>query len=344
METTSQNQPFLTIWVAARNEEERLPFLLSSIQAQSYPADRFEVLIGNDESTDGTLGIARSKSAQVPNIKVIDVDPAFGPDLYAKGRVLAYLTEFTRQETEYVLIIDADIVLQPDYLANMVKVLKQTDYDMVSGITTIQSGGWFGQMQGLDWLVALQTVSWLTAKSQGITALGNNMAFRWSAYLKTGGYKHLGPSVVEDFQLFKAFMDSGFSTANIYDKALLSVTEGPRTFGSYLKQRRRWLSGGLQTYTWIQMAFFGQFAWYPLLLWGWLSLTGMPSMICISLVLVRYVVATSLVGSAWYRAGRPQAAWLILFYELYFFVGYLSTSISYAVAGPSEWKGRKPNH
>ena len=51
----ASNSPLtVSIIVAARNEEEHLPILLSSLSKQDYPKNKLEIIISDDRSTDKT--------------------------------------------------------------------------------------------------------------------------------------------------------------------------------------------------------------------------------------------------------------------------------------------------
>jgi glycosyltransferase involved in cell wall biosynthesis len=83
----SSKNPFpkLTLNVAVRNEEKRLPKLLNSILKQTYPRSRLELLIVDGMSTDQTLEIVKkySRDFSIPMriIKNIKIDPATGRTL-----------------------------------------------------------------------------------------------------------------------------------------------------------------------------------------------------------------------------------------------------------------------
>ena len=53
------------VLIAARNEEAVLPYLLQSIRAQDYPAERIGVYVVADNCTDRTAEAAEAGGAQV---------------------------------------------------------------------------------------------------------------------------------------------------------------------------------------------------------------------------------------------------------------------------------------
>ena len=56
--TALGEQPFVSVVIPARNEERYLAACLDSLLRQTYPADRFEVLVVENGSTDGTAAVA----------------------------------------------------------------------------------------------------------------------------------------------------------------------------------------------------------------------------------------------------------------------------------------------
>ncbi len=57
--------PSVTVIIPAFNEESRLGRCLESIARQDYPPDKLEILVVDDDSTDGTVEIARAFGARV---------------------------------------------------------------------------------------------------------------------------------------------------------------------------------------------------------------------------------------------------------------------------------------
>lgn len=76
--------PTVTLNIAVRNEEGRLPVLLASVVRQDYPKDLVEVLVIDGDSTDSTVAKAREFQGRIPGLKVIrnpERDPASGRTL-----------------------------------------------------------------------------------------------------------------------------------------------------------------------------------------------------------------------------------------------------------------------
>ena len=63
--------PKVSVVIAARNEEDQIPALISDLVAQEYPLDKLEVIIVNDRSTDSTLDILNESSDNYAFIKIV---------------------------------------------------------------------------------------------------------------------------------------------------------------------------------------------------------------------------------------------------------------------------------
>ncbi|MCB0835428.1 MAG: glycosyltransferase, partial [Bacteroidetes bacterium] len=63
--------PFISVIIPARNEEKSIASCLKSVLNQSWPVDRFEVILINDHSTDATREIALMLAEEYPNLIVL---------------------------------------------------------------------------------------------------------------------------------------------------------------------------------------------------------------------------------------------------------------------------------
>ncbi len=114
-------RPFVTVIIPALNAQESLPFLLDSLQDQSYPADRRELIVVDNGSTDRTVAIARERG-----VSLLVEDQVKGPGaarnrgiVAARGEILAFL--------------DADCIATPTWIDEGVKFLVENGADIVAG-------------------------------------------------------------------------------------------------------------------------------------------------------------------------------------------------------------------
>jgi len=66
--------PHVTIIIPARNEELNIERCVSSFLKQSYPRDRLEIIVVDDNSTDSTAAVVRKVMDDHPELKLITAE------------------------------------------------------------------------------------------------------------------------------------------------------------------------------------------------------------------------------------------------------------------------------
>ena len=64
---------FVSVIIAARNEETNLPHCLESAANQTYPTSRYEIIVVDDGSTDKTEVVCINFIQRYPHIKLVHV-------------------------------------------------------------------------------------------------------------------------------------------------------------------------------------------------------------------------------------------------------------------------------
>jgi|tagenome__1003787_1003787.scaffolds.fasta_scaffold20982467_5 glycosyltransferase involved in cell wall biosynthesis len=116
--------PRVSVIIPAYNAERYLAETLGSVAAQTY--DDWEVVVGDDGSTDATLEIAESFGVRV---KVVRAESNAGPAT-ARNRAVAH------SSGELLALLDADDLWEPDYLEHQVSLFdtSQARYGDVGGV------------------------------------------------------------------------------------------------------------------------------------------------------------------------------------------------------------------
>ncbi|HEY4181720.1 MAG TPA: glycosyltransferase family 2 protein [Kofleriaceae bacterium] len=120
-------RPVISIVAPAYNEEKNLPsFIAAIVPVLEKIGETFEIILVNDGSRDGTLGMMAAASSQDPRIKVVGLARNFGKDI-ALSAGLAHATG------DAVIPIDCDlqhpVELIPEFVAKW-----REGYDMVLGV------------------------------------------------------------------------------------------------------------------------------------------------------------------------------------------------------------------
>ncbi len=259
--------PRIAVLVAARNEEERLGRCLDALLAQDYPADRLDLFIADDHSTDRTAQVIERYRARTA-AKVMAGDDAAGPapeepavhgvpvpepSGHLRGKALAIHAAVEACDHDLLLVTDADCAPPPGWARSLVAYFDDPATGIVCGHTHVETrGDWLTELQALDWSYLLAICSAFVETGHPITAMGNNMAFRRDAYEAVGGYPALPFSVTEDYMLFRAvYEQTDYRLRYPADPALRNVTLPLGRIADVYQQRRRWARGGTQSQGWV---------------------------------------------------------------------------------------------
>lgn len=318
--------PFVSVLVAARNEERTLAACLNALREQSYPDDRYEVVVADDHSSDATQEIARRHGAQC-----VQVAADRG------GKADALHTAYVAARGELLLVTDADCRPPRDWIRNMVGAFDGKE-GVVCGVTSVKGTTLLARVQALDWTLLLTVAAGFSEMGIPVTAMGNNMAFRRRAYEEVGGYPALPATVTEDYALFRAVdRRTGHTVRLLLDERLENFTEPLPTLRKIVGQRRRWVRGGLRTDVWVYVVFLLIFGTHLLLAAGLVlaPLVALPA-IAVKIGADAYVLAT---GTR--HLSLPRRWTDLPLFELYFF-GYIVALPILLLAAPRiVWRGRR---
>ncbi len=258
------NYPKITIWIAARNEEENIINCLHSIEKLNYPTESLQVLIGNDHSDDKTESLVKEFINDKFYFQLIDIQKVINHQR-GKANVLANLYEYSTGE--YFLICDADVTVNPDWVKGMIANFeKDSIVGHQVGITSIKGSSIWHHFQSIDWLHALTLLKIAAELKIPLTGLGNNSAVTREGYEATGGYAKIPFSITEDFALFHEVIKTGFGFKNTINREVFNQTLPMVTLKEFLHQRKRWMVGALQCPWWVVFLLFVQALFLPILL------------------------------------------------------------------------------
>lgn len=236
--------PFVSVVVAARNEEHRLPGLLADLAAQSYNA--FEVVIVDDRSTDRTAELVTRAAARHPGrfrlVRQAEVPAGVSP------KKLALQRGVEAGRGELVLLTDADCRVRPGWVEGMARAFAP-DVGMVLGCSELAAGSTlFERYQAFDFLTL--TTSMVASARLGLPlgASGHNLAYRRSAFDRVGGYTSGLDRVAGDDMLMLYLVRSTPEAGRVAfadGAATLARTDPVPTLRDFRNQRARWASSGM---------------------------------------------------------------------------------------------------
>ena len=134
--------PTVSIIIPAYNEEASIEHCLLGIRAQTYPQEKIEVFIVDDGSTDNTVDVVlkhignlgvnqrylRTNSFTVPVRSFGGVMTLVRTERSSEsGKAHAFNAGLARASGEFIVAVDADVVLAPDAVGNTVQAFLADD-------------------------------------------------------------------------------------------------------------------------------------------------------------------------------------------------------------------------
>src|SRR5713101_7940146 len=111
-----------SVLIAANNTQTVVQHAMQSEPEQTVPV--LEVLIVDDASTDGTVGVVKELAAADGRIRLVSLPQNGGPSVARNaGLDLA--------RGQWIVVLDADDAMLPDRLAGMLKVAAASEADIV---------------------------------------------------------------------------------------------------------------------------------------------------------------------------------------------------------------------
>jgi biofilm PGA synthesis N-glycosyltransferase PgaC len=228
----------VTVLVAARNEADRIQETISYIVRQDYPGP-IEVLVVDNGSTDGTRALAEAYGAATgQRVRCID-EPR-------PGKSHALNTGLAAVETELVITLDADTLLHPQAIRQLVARLLSAppDVQAVAGSVLVRNSrdNLWTRMQEWDYFLGIASVKRMQGLYQGtLVAQGAFSLYRAQALLQAGGWPD---AIGEDIVLTWQLMRNGARV--YYEPSAVAFTAAPTRLVHLARQRARWARGMIE--------------------------------------------------------------------------------------------------
>lgn len=138
---TIEQLPFVSALLVTRNEKDYIRQSLMSLIEQTYPQERYELIVVDGESDDGTTEIVEELQEEFGRIRLIKNEKR----ILASGWNLG----IKAAKGDYVVRIDAHAMANPDFIEQSVKTMLRTDAVCVGGKLNSAS------MNGKDDVIAM---------------------------------------------------------------------------------------------------------------------------------------------------------------------------------------------
>ena len=256
-------RPTLGVVVAAHDEAGILPRTLDRLFAQTDAPD--QIVIADDGSIDGTAALLAGYGLTPPSSGMLGQPSPTHPTLRwlrlpHGGKARALNQAITRIETDVLLTVDADTLLHEGAIAAMRQAFA-ADPALVAatGVLTPRcaagdtfSARFFEWFQTYEYIRNfLSRYAWSRLDSLLLIS-GAFAGFRRAAVIEVGGFDD--DCLVEDYELIHRLLRYSAQHGRGWHSAVLgrarALTDAPATASAFLRQRRRWFGGFLQTQFW----------------------------------------------------------------------------------------------
>lgn len=226
--------PSFAVIVPAYNEAEVICKTIQSLLMSRYR--KFEILVIDDGSKDGTADIAAAQFARTKRVRVIRKPNG--------GKSSALNLGLRLTKADIVVALDADTIFEKDALKWLLRHFDDPKVGAVAGATIVGNC--------VNFITAFQALEYVTSQNMdrralelvnGITVVpGAIGAWRREALLAVGGFSH--QTLAEDADATIKIERAGYKV--LYEPRAVARTESPDTVDGFMKQRFRWTFGTLQ--------------------------------------------------------------------------------------------------
>ena len=325
--------PQVSVLVAARNEAHNIEACLQQLLSVDYPADKLEILVGNDNSVDHTLQKAILVAEKDDRVRVFDIRSNLGL-ARGKANVLAHLANHARGQ--FYFITDADTRVPQTWVKHLLGALRPGT-GIISGMTAVAGKGLWERLQNMEWLNALGMLKTVTEMGIPVTGIGNNMMITREAYQKVGGYEAIPFSVVEDFQLTREVVQAGYGVINLFNSQVTAITNPTLKLKDILNQRKRWMNGAVKIPLILKLILVAQVLTVPLAI----LLFFYNAILAASFLFLKVFLRSMFSFFIYKKVNQKINFDAMLLYDVYAGLLTLMTLIYYVIPVKLDWKGRK---
>ena len=231
-------QPIATVIVAARNEEESIAQCLQSLIQQTYPVNKYEIIIVDDGSTDMTASIVRSFSERYTNIRLLSLPIGAERELSRKPSAIAKGIE--QAAGKIILTTDADCIAPPRWIEIMINHFENNVAFVAGPVAEQNCKNFFSKLEQLEFLGLITTAAGLIGSGRPIICNGANIAYRKDAFVAAGGFGDNGIFNDDESLMNRMILRKIGKIVFAPESEAIITTRSSNTIASFLQQRIRW--------------------------------------------------------------------------------------------------------
>jgi cellulose synthase/poly-beta-1,6-N-acetylglucosamine synthase-like glycosyltransferase len=236
----------VSVIIAARNETAGIGDCLDAVLHQRYPADRVEIIVVDDRSTDDTANIVETVAAVHPQVTLIRI--ATPSDTMAPKKH-ALTMGIDASHGDIILITDADTIPSAGWVRGMVRQFEPT-VGLVAGFAPLdrsESPNTFFKLMRLDSLALATVAAGTIGAGFPTTCTARSLAYRREVFQQVDGFQHIASFISGDDDLFmhRVRDHTDWQIHYAVDPDAIVSSPAVTRAGSFINQRTRHASKGL---------------------------------------------------------------------------------------------------
>ena len=240
------DEPFISVVVPVRNEENNVGTLIDSLLEQTYSRSRFEIVIVDDHSTDRSWDLIQSFSEAPVSIHAVRLaSETVKPETLIAHKKFAIEKGIEKARGELIVTTDADCVFDPQWLFNIASFYRATKAKFIAAPVKIRTHySFLSIFQSLDFLT-LQGITGASVYKRFHTMCnGANLAYEKAAFYEVNGFSGVddiasGDDMLLMYKIYKQHPDAVYY---LKSKNAIVTTNPVTTWKDFFNQRIRWAS------------------------------------------------------------------------------------------------------
>ncbi len=328
----------ISVIIPARNEEENIRKLLSSLEKQTYPSHLFEVIVVDDHSTDNTAAVVSGYTfVKFLRLEVDNINS------YKKK---AIETGIAAASGDLIVTTDADCIVPGNWLKTIATFKEKTNAVFIAAPVVFENEATLLQtFQTLDFLVLQGITAASVQKRFHNMCNGANLAYERKAFFEVNGFTGIDHIASGDDMLLMQKIAQLFpgKVSYLLSKDAIVTTQAAKTWKEFFSQRIRWASkatnyNDIKIFSTLFLVYFFNCALLALFISGfwmhflWLGLIGV-------LLFKIIIELTFIYPVAKFYNKQKLIKWFPFFQPLH--IVYTVIAGWLGVFGSFEWKGRR---
>ena len=237
-------EPLVSVVIAARNEASAIGALIEDLARQSVPRDRFEVIVADDRSSDGTGAVVNSYVDRgdivLRSIRIETMPPGISPKKHALNQAIGLA------RGDIILQTDADCRVPPGWIHSMAGAFAADVVMAVAPAPYHPAPGALNAFVSHEYLWNVTLMLGGLALGMPSHASGRCLGFRRKTFLSIGGYGDSSRirSGDDTLLLHRFHRTRAGRIVAVTDPSAYVTTDVPSSLGAFIRQRIRHFSTG----------------------------------------------------------------------------------------------------